>query len=68
MIAAVLALVALNVATQLLHTRREARLLAAVLARTPGEYTSMRRAEAKPAKTPKPPIDEDAPNIYPIGL
>lgn len=68
MTAAVIALAALNVVTLLVSARREGRLLDALMTRTPGEYIAARRAEAKPAKTPKTPIDEDAPNIYPIGL
>jgi hypothetical protein len=66
---AVVALAALNALTLYLNGRREARLIDALKTNTPGEYLAARRAEAKPAKTPKPPIDEDAPNIYTaIGL
>jgi hypothetical protein len=72
-IAVVVALVAWNVATQLLAARREARLLAAALARTPGEYVAMRKAEVTPAlakkrSQPREVSDVDPADLYPIGL
>lgn len=71
MIAALLALVALNVATMLVAARREARLLDALMTRTPAEYIAAKKADSsseKP-KRPGPQMDPDPDTlIYPIGF
>lgn len=69
MIVALVALVALNVFTQLLAMRREARLLDALMTRTPQEYIAAKRVDAKQDK-PKPrPEVEAAPEMtFPIGM
>lgn len=71
MIFIVAALVAGNVATQLVASRSQARLVAALMARTPAEYAALRRADgpaAKAAKTPKTVLDSEALEVFPIGL
>lgn len=64
---AVAALVAWNVATQILHARREQRLLDAVMTRTPAEYIAAKRADTSAAAKPKQePLDPST--LIPIGL
>lgn len=68
MIAAVLALAALNVATMLIAARREARLLDALMARNGAEYALIKRSDApkgKPAAQPEP---QDEPTRFVVGM
>jgi hypothetical protein len=67
MILAVLALVALNVATQAIHARREARLLDAVMARNGAEYAHIRRSDKKVPK-PAPQPEPEAATGWQVGL
>lgn len=70
MIFVALALLALNVAQYALSTRREARLLDALMTRTPAEYIAAKRAGA-PATKPKPRPEEpevDLSTVFPIGM
>lgn len=70
MIAVALALIALNVAQYVVSTRREQRLLDAVMTRTPAEYIAAKKADApaaKPKPAPAPDTDPDQ-FIHPIGL
>lgn len=64
-----LALIALNVAQYALSTRREQRLIDAVMSRNAGEYAAIRRADA-PTTKPKPrPEPDEAPELtFPIGM
>lgn len=68
MIVALVALVALNAVTQVVHARREARLLDAIMARNAGEYANILRSDkapkAKPAVQPEP----EAPTGFPVGM
>jgi hypothetical protein len=59
MIVALVALVALNVATQAIHARREARLVDAIMARNGAEYAHIRRS----GKTVPKPAPTDRLNI-----
>lgn len=56
-----LALIGLNIAQYVLSTRREQRLIDALMARNAGEYALIRRADSKPApKGAKQPDSEPA--------
>lgn len=70
MILAVLALVALNVATMLVAARREARLLDALMTRTPQEYIAAKKADKQDKPKPRPEADPDMdPSlVFPIGI
>jgi hypothetical protein len=73
MIVALVSLVLLNVATMLVAARREARLLDALMTRTPQEYIAAKKADAKQQDKPKPRPDaspDDAPPelVFPIGM
>jgi hypothetical protein len=67
MILAVLALIAMNVATQAIHARREARLLDAVMARNGAEYAHIRRS-GKTVPKPAPQPDPEAATGWQVGL
>lgn len=58
------ALLAWNIAMQVVYSKREARLLDALMTRTPGEYIAAKRADTPSA--PRPPPEPS--NIVPIGL
>jgi len=69
MIAALIALVALNVVTLLVAARREARLLDALMTRTPAEYIAAKRADHDaPKSKPRPDSDAEPELVFPIGL
>lgn len=70
MIAAILALAALNVATMLVAARREARLLDALMARNGAEYALIKRSDAPKDKPKRVESFDDAPPelVHPIGL
>lgn len=70
MIFALVALVGLNVVTLLVAARREARLLDALMTRTPAEYVALRRADSKTEKPkPRPERDEAIDVLtFPIGM
>jgi hypothetical protein len=68
-IVALVALVGLNIVTLLVAARREARLLDALMTRTPAEYVALRRADAKQDKPkPRPETDEAPELVFPIGM
>lgn len=68
MVLAILALVALNVATLLVAARREARLLDALMTRTPQEYIAAKRAEKQDKPKPRPEPDAEPEFVFPIGM
>lgn len=69
MIAVLLALVALNVATLLVAARREARLLDALMTRTPQEYIAAKRADKQDKPKPRPEQSDAEPEfVFPIGM
>ena len=70
MILAVLALVALNVATMLVAARREARLLDALMTRTPQEYIAAKKADKQDRPKPRhEALDAEVDALtFPIGM
>lgn len=70
MILVLLALVALNVATLLIAARREARLLDALMTRTPQEYIAAKRADKQDKPKPRPEAvpEVDPSLVFPIGM
>lgn len=68
-IVALVALVGLNIVTVLVAARREARLLDALMTRTPAEYIAAKRADKQDKPKPRPDRDEAAPElVFPIGM
>ncbi len=65
---AVVALVGLNIATMLVAARREARLLDALMTRTPAEYIAAKKADKQDKPKPRPETDEAPELTFPIGL
>ena len=69
MLVAVVALVALNVATMLVAARREARLLDALMTRTPQEYIAAKKADKQDKPKPRPDSPDTEPEfVFPIGM
>jgi hypothetical protein len=70
MIAALLALVALNAVTQVVHSRREARLLDAIMARNAGEYANILRSDKAPKSKGTPSVQPEPLDVtgFPVGM
>ncbi len=69
MLVALIALVGLNIVTLLVAARREARLLDALMTRTPAEYIAAKRADHDaPKPKPRPEADADPEFVFPIGM
>lgn len=69
MLIALIALVGLNIVTMLVAARREARLLDALMTRTPAEYIAAKKADSPAAKPkPRPESDVEPALVFPVGL
>jgi hypothetical protein len=65
---AVVALVALNAVTQVVHARREARLLDAIMSRNAGEYANILRSEKAPKSKPSVQPEPQEVTGFPVGM